>query len=50
MKDVDIEEFFCESPLEATNTTSGGWDAGRHVGPGLLLISIIIDWLVTLTW
>jgi len=42
MKDVDIEEFFCETATESTNTTSGSWEVRPSRGlllPLLLLLN-----------
>ena len=40
IKDVDIEEFFCETATESTNTTSGSWKGERsqRILPFLLLL------------
>ena len=45
MKDVDIEEFFCESATKARNTTSGSLGKSRRVGffSPTLLLSILLS-------
>lgn len=42
MKDVDIEEFFCESASEATNTTSRGNLERKSEKVGFLLLPILL--------
>jgi len=42
MKDVDIEKFFCETPTEATDTTSGGWSPGQGVVGHLHLLLLLL--------